>query len=98
MVDSNYPLAKHFDDVSEKVKIHGKSMSQDDLKICYGLFKQAKFGDNNTDQPSFYQLTEKGKWNAWNDQKGKSTDQAKHEYVVHCINFFPDDVKSTYSS
>lgn len=96
MVD-NYPLAKHFDKAAEEIKAHGKSMNNDQMGKCYGLFKQAKFGDNNTSEPSFYQLTEKGKWKAWTAEKGKSTDQAKHEYVEHCLQFFPDDVKKQFA-
>lgn len=96
MVDT-YPLAKHFDKACNDIKVYGKSMSSDDMKLIYGLFKQANLGDNTTEQPSFYQLTEKGKWNAWNDQKGKSKDQAKNEYVVVALKYFPDDVKQQYN-
>ncbi len=94
-----YPLAKHFEDVSEKVKTYGKNanMSNDDLLNLYSLFKQAKEGDNTTDQPSFYQLEAKAKWNAWNTQKGKSKDQAKQEYVECALKFFPEDVRKTYA-
>lgn len=92
----NYPLAKHFEKACKDIKEHGKSMSSDDMKVIYGLFKQANFGDNTTDAPSFYQLTEKGKWNAWNDQKGKSKEQAQQEYVEYAIKFFPEDLKKEY--
>ncbi len=97
MVD-NCPLAKHFDKAAASIKEHGKNMSSDDMKLVYGLYKQANFGDNNTEAPSFYQLTEKGKWNAWNDQKGKSKEQAQHEYVQVCLKYFPDDLKKELSS
>jgi hypothetical protein len=50
------------------------------------------------EKPSFYKLTEKGKWEAWNKQKGKSQDQAKHEYVTVCVKYFPDELKQKYSS
>ena len=95
-----YPLSKYFDDAAEKVKIHASSASKpptnDDLLNLYSLFKQAKEGDNNTSQPSFYQLEAKAKWNAWNSQKGKSQDQAKHEYVSLAMNFLPEEIKSNY--
>ncbi len=96
MVDT-YPLAVHFDKAANDIKVHGKNMSSDDMKVIYGLYKQATVGDINIEQPSFYQLTEKGKWNAWNDQKGKSKDQAKHEYVTLALKYFPDDTKKQYS-
>jgi acyl-CoA-binding protein len=41
-------------------------------------------------------LTEKGKWNAWNEQKGKSKDQARHEYAATVLKYLPDNVKSKY--
>ena len=49
------------------------------------------------EKPSFYKLTEKGKWEAWNKQKGKIQNQAKHEYVNICLKYFPDDLKQKYS-
>ncbi len=50
------------------------------------------------EKPSFYKLTEKGKWEAWNKQKGKSQDQAKDEYVRVCVKYLPDELKQKYSS
>lgn len=95
---NSYPLAKHFDNAAKDIKTHGKSMSNDDLQAIYGLYKQATVGDINIAEPSFYQLTEKAKWKAWNSQKGKSADQAKQEYVEYCLKFFPEDVKAQYSA
>jgi diazepam-binding inhibitor (GABA receptor modulating acyl-CoA-binding protein) len=96
MVDS-YSLVKYFDEVADKIKEHGKGMSSDHLALIYGLYKQAKLGDNNTEKPSFYQFEAKGKWEAWNSQKGKSADQAKHEYVEIALKYFPEELKAKYS-
>lgn len=99
MVD-NFSLAKHFESAAADIKTYGKSMSSDDMGKCYGLFKQSNLGDlkdNNVTEPSFYQLTEKGKYNAWKSQEGKSKDEAKHLYVELCLKYFPDDVKSKYN-
>jgi diazepam-binding inhibitor (GABA receptor modulating acyl-CoA-binding protein) len=92
----SYPLAKHFDDCSQKIKTDGKNVSNDDLQVIYGLYKQATEGDNTKEEPSFYQLTEKAKWKAWNANKGKSKEQAKHEYVDYCKKFLPDNIKNNY--
>jgi diazepam-binding inhibitor (GABA receptor modulating acyl-CoA-binding protein) len=94
----NYPRAKHFDKVKDLIREYGKSMNNDDLQVIYGLYKQATVGDVNTPEPSFYQLTEKAKWNAWAKNKGKSSDQAKQEYVDYCLKFFPENEKANYSS
>jgi diazepam-binding inhibitor (GABA receptor modulating acyl-CoA-binding protein) len=94
-----YPLAKHFDEVADKIKTYGKNanMSNDDLLALYSLFKQAKEGDNITPQPSFYQLEAKAKWNAWNTQKGKSKEAAKHDYVQLALKYFPEDIRGNYA-
>lgn len=94
----SFPLAKHFDEIKDLIKVHGKGMSDDDLATIYGLFKQATVGDVNIPEPSFYKFTEKGKWQAWNKQKGKSSEQAKHEYVETALKYFPEDVKVKYTS
>ena len=96
MESNNYPLAKHFEKAAEDIKKSTKKLSNDELKPIYGLYKQATVGDNTTDEPSFYQITEKGKWKAWNEHKGKSKDQAKHEYVKEVSKYVSDDVKKTY--
>lgn len=93
---NNYPLAIHFEKAAENIKSSGKKLSNDELKPIYGLYKQATVGDNNEPEPSFYQITEKGKWKAWNEHKGKSKDQAKHEYVKEVMKHVNDDIKNTY--
>jgi diazepam-binding inhibitor (GABA receptor modulating acyl-CoA-binding protein) len=94
----SYPLAKHFDEVAKKIKEVGKgqSLSNDDLLLMYGLYKQATAGDNTTSQPWAVQLEARAKWDAWTAHKGKSADQAKQEYVQHCLKFFSDDEKKNY--
>ena len=50
------------------------------LKI-YGLYKQATVGDNTEKKPGFSDMIGRAKWDAWNGMKGKSSDDAKREYV-----------------
>ena len=50
------------------------------LKI-YGLYKQATVGDNAEKKPGFGDMIGRAKWDAWNGFKGKSSDDAKREYV-----------------
>jgi len=93
-----YPLAKYFHDVADKMKIYGKNsdISNEDLLLLYGLFKQSKEGDNNTKQPLLIQIEAKARWKAWNSHKGKNRDLAKHEYVQTAIKYFPEDVRANY--
>ena len=97
--DSEYPLAKHFETVSEEIKTHGKdkNLTNDDLLILYGLFKQSKEGDVNSSQPYRVQFEARAKWDAWNSQKGKSKAKAQQEYVQYALKFFPEDAKKNYN-
>jgi len=96
--DTQYPLAKYFDEVAEKVKVYGKdkNLTNEDLLSLYGLYKQGKEGNVNTSQPWAIQIEARAKWDAWASHKGKSQAQARHEYVQYALKFFPDDVKSNY--
>jgi diazepam-binding inhibitor (GABA receptor modulating acyl-CoA-binding protein) len=50
------------------------------LKI-YALYKQASAGDADGKRPGFTDMVGRAKWDAWNELKGKSSDDAKQAYV-----------------
>ena len=50
------------------------------LKI-YALYKQASSGDVDGKRPGFTDMVGRAKWDAWNELKGKSADEAKQAYV-----------------
>lgn len=50
------------------------------LKL-YALYKQASAGDNTEAKPGFSDMVARAKWDAWNTQKGKSTDEAMQLYI-----------------
>ena len=50
------------------------------LKI-YALYKQASSGDVDGKRPGFTDMVGRAKWDAWNEAKGKSSDEAMQEYV-----------------
>jgi acyl-CoA-binding protein len=50
------------------------------LKI-YALYKQASSGDVDGKRPGFTDMVGRAKWDAWNELKGKSSDEAKQEYI-----------------
>lgn len=50
------------------------------LKI-YGLYKQATTGDNAEKKPGFADMVGRAKWDAWNQCKGSSNDEAKQQYI-----------------
>ena len=50
------------------------------LKI-YALYKQASAGDVEGKRPGFTDMIGRAKWDAWNEAKGKSSDEAMQAYV-----------------
>jgi diazepam-binding inhibitor (GABA receptor modulator, acyl-CoA-binding protein) len=51
------------------------------LLQIYALYKQATSGDVDGKRPGFTDMVGRAKWDAWNEIKGKSTDDAMQEYV-----------------
>ena len=56
-------------------------VSQDVQLKVYSLYKQATVGDVNTSRPGMLDISGRYKWDAWNKLKGKSSEDAKKEYV-----------------
>ncbi len=73
-----------FNKIADTIKAEGKglNLSNDDLLILYGLFKQATMGDNSTSAPWAVQFEAKAKWDAWTKNKGKSAETARKEYIT----------------
>jgi diazepam-binding inhibitor (GABA receptor modulator, acyl-CoA-binding protein) len=51
------------------------------LLQLYALYKQASSGDVDGKRPGFTDMVGRAKWDAWNEIKGKSSDEAMKEYV-----------------
>jgi len=50
------------------------------LKL-YALYKQSTSGDNEEKKPGFGDMVGRAKWDAWNDLKGTSRDDAMQQYI-----------------
>ena len=50
------------------------------LKI-YALYKQGGTGDNTEKKPGFSDMVARVKWDAWNNLKGTSQDEAMQKYI-----------------
>ena len=50
------------------------------LKI-YALYKQATEGDHAGKKPSFSDVVERAKWDAWTRLKGTEGDAARQQYI-----------------
>lgn len=46
-----------------------------------GYGPQARFGDNNTEEPPWYNIVDNIKWNAWNAQKGVPQEDAMRKFM-----------------
>ena len=70
---------------------------QDTALKFYGLGQQAQFGDNNTEEPHFWEIRDHLKWAAWNDEKGRSRQEARDQFVemaiplLLAVGFDPED-------
>jgi diazepam-binding inhibitor (GABA receptor modulating acyl-CoA-binding protein) len=66
--------------VADSKKLPEKPDNATLLKI-YSLYKQATEGDVEGKRPGFTDMVGRAKWDAWNELKGKSGDEAMQEYV-----------------
>ena len=74
---------KEFEAYAQKIRDQKPALSDDQKKEVYGLFKQAKEGDNSADKPGIMSGFEaRGKWDAWEAKKGMSQEDAAKEYVT----------------
>ena len=47
----------------------------------YALYKQGSAGDADGKRPGFTDMVGRAKWDAWNELKGQSQDEAKQAYI-----------------
>lgn len=76
------------DDIKANFEKAAKDITGSDLKLdndtllsLYGYYKQAMIGDCNIDEPTFFDLKGKAKWDAWTQNKGMSKEHAMKRYV-----------------
>ena len=50
------------------------------LKL-YALYKQGSTGDVDGKRPGFTDMVGRAKWDAWNELKGQTADEARQAYV-----------------
>jgi diazepam-binding inhibitor (GABA receptor modulator, acyl-CoA-binding protein) len=50
------------------------------LKL-YALYKQASSGDVDGKRPGFSDMVGRAKWDAWNELKGQTADEARQAYI-----------------
>ena len=65
-------LSKDFEDAKSSLELLKNDPGNDVKLKLYALYKQASVGDCNTPKPSFTDVVNKYKWNAWNNLKRTS--------------------------
>lgn len=73
---------EEFENAVERSKTLTERPSNDVLLQLYALFKQATEGDVSTERPGGFDFKNIAKWDAWKKQEGKSSDEARTEYVA----------------
>jgi acyl-CoA-binding protein len=66
--------------VADSKKLSEKPDNMTLLKL-YALYKQGSAGDVEGKRPGFIDMVGRAKWDAWNEQKGKSADEARQAYI-----------------
>ena len=51
------------------------------LLQIYAFYKQASEGDASGKRPGFTDMVGRAKWDAWNEVKGQSSDEAMQGYI-----------------
>jgi len=95
--DSNAHLEMDFESATKYVRGMAGSAKQEDLLFFYGRYKQATVGPCDAPKPSFYQITEKSKWNAWNELGNKSRVEAQLEYIQKLSELEPEWLQTKIS-
>ncbi|XP_070711712.1 acyl-CoA-binding protein-like [Pempheris klunzingeri] len=74
-------MTESFEKAAEEVKVLKHKPDHREITTLYGLYKQATVGEINIERPGMFDLTGRGKWDAWNARKGLSKEEAMDAYV-----------------
>lgn len=75
-------LKEDFENAATKSKEFTKRPTNEELLELYALYKQATEGDVSGERPGGFDFKAIAKFDAWEDLKGKSNEQAMQDYVV----------------
>lgn len=74
-------LEQQFEEAKIKSKTITTKPSNDILLKIYALYKQSTEGDVKGEKPSFFDMVGQAKYKAWEDQKGKTKEEAQQIYI-----------------
>jgi acyl-CoA-binding protein len=74
-------LQEEFERAAARTKEFTKRPSNQELLDLYALYKQATEGDVSGERPGGFDFKAIAKFDAWEELKGKSKEQAMQEYI-----------------
>jgi acyl-CoA-binding protein len=74
-------LSGDFERAAARSKEFTKRPTNEELLQLYALYKQATEGDVTEARPTGFDFKAIAKFDAWEELKGKSKEQAMHEYI-----------------
>ena len=74
-------IQENFEQAVAASKELTKRPTNEELLELYALYKQSTEGDVSGDRPGGFDFKEIAKFDAWEDLKGKSKEQAMQEYI-----------------
>ena len=74
-------LDDNFKSAAERVTKLSKRPPNDIMLQLYALYKQGNNGDVTGERPGFADFEGRAKFDSWNKLQGKSSDEAKREYI-----------------
>lgn len=74
-------MPNEFEQAQQDVNTLSKKPGNDALLKLYGLYKQATEGDVTGERPGGFDFRGAAKYDAWQAQQGKSSEQAQQDYV-----------------
>ena len=87
-MDTQVQLNQNFEIAINIVNNLKKRPTDTELLNVYKLFKQAKLGNNDTDEPSMLSFAKKAKWSAWKEVYGMSKEDAMQNYINLAMELF----------
>ena len=74
-------LTKKFEAAAANSKNLSERPDNATLLKIYALYKQGSTGDNSDKKPGFGDMVGRAKWDAWNNLKGTSKNDAMQQYI-----------------
>jgi diazepam-binding inhibitor (GABA receptor modulating acyl-CoA-binding protein) len=74
-------LNENFTEAAEAVKTLSTKPKDEELLKLYGLYKQSTVGNITKEKPSWWNLQESRKWEAWKSYEGTLQEDAKKMYI-----------------